>query len=55
MIYAIIVGGLVKNIIQADAKFVEQYYPSAVKITGMAPMPGIGWSYMNGTFTAPTH
>ena len=47
MRYAIISNGKVANIIQATA------WPDGIDITGMEPMPGIGWDYDGTTFTAP--
>lgn len=46
-------GGTVINIIVAEPYFVEAHYPSAVEIDSVDPMPGIGWRYAMGEFTAP--
>lgn len=51
--YALIQNGLVSSVILADAAVVQADFPGAVLIDGMNPTPGVGWSYANGTFTAP--
>lgn len=52
--YAIInAAGLVTNVIVADPEFIAASFPGAVQIDGLSPVPGIGWSWANGAFTAP--
>lgn len=46
-IFAIIREGVVANVLVADA------WPGGVDITNIEPKPGKGWSYTEGTFTAP--
>lgn len=46
--FAVITSGVVSNVIDAPAD-----WPQGVNITALAPKPGIGWTYANGTFTAP--
>ncbi len=51
--YAIHADGVVRNVIVADANFVAIYCPGAVRIDNLTPVPGIGWSYVGGVFSAP--
>jgi hypothetical protein len=56
MQYALIKNNLVENIIEADQAFAQAIAPewdAVVSTEGMTPAPGIGWSYADGTFTAP--
>lgn len=46
--YAIIDGGLVTNMIDAQGE-----WPEGVDVTNLDPRPGIGWSYDGQVFTAP--
>lgn len=52
-VYAVIEGAVVVNIINADDAFVAEYYPAAVRVDVLTPVPAIGWSYVDGTFSAP--
>ena len=52
-IYALVESGHVANVIVADAGFVEQHCPGAVRIDALSNHPGIGWSYSGGEFRAP--
>ena len=56
MQYALIENNLVENVAvgdQAWADSVAANWQAVVDITNMNPQPGIGWSYLNGVFTAP--
>lgn len=50
MKYAIIEGDLIVNVIEADAKFIEDHSLNAVPYTSEA---FIGGSYKDGIFTPP--
>jgi hypothetical protein len=51
--HAVIENGYIVNVVVADQAFMDQWYPGSVDITGMDPMPGIGWSYDGTTFAPP--
>jgi hypothetical protein len=51
--YTIVKSGIVSNIIDASAEFVEIYQPGAVRVDCLSPQPGIGWFYDGTSFTAP--
>jgi hypothetical protein len=56
MTYAVLSpGGIVENIIDADASFIAAAHPGAVSIDGIEPRPGIGWMHWprTNTFSAP--
>ena len=53
MEYAILSASAVVNVIVADANFVAQYHPGAIRIDGLHPLPGIGWSWNGAAFLAP--
>ncbi len=51
--YAVITNGVVTNTIVWDG--VQALAPGlvVVNVTGITPQPYTGWTYANGTFTAP--
>jgi hypothetical protein len=51
--HAVVEDGIVANVVVADQAFMDKWYPGSVDITGMDPMPGIGWAYDGTTFTPP--
>lgn len=51
--YAIIQNGKVSNVLLADDAFIAANYPGSPRIDTLNPVPGIGWLYASGTFTAP--
>lgn len=51
--YAIITQGVVSLVIVADQAFADEHYPGAVRIDLLTPLPGVGWTYSSGAFTAP--
>lgn len=53
MIYAVMNGDVVANVILADKKFVDQNYPGAIDVTDLEVRPSIGWTYIDGVFVAP--
>lgn len=56
MEFALINNSLVENVIEADQAFADSIAPdweAVVNITNANPMPGIGWGYSGGAFTAP--
>lgn len=54
---AIIRSGVVDSVIVADMQFATATFAASdvdlVDVTDTAPMPGIGWAYSSGVFTAP--
>ena len=54
--FAVIKNGLVDNVIVADNKEIAETVSESicVEIEWVPGAPGIGWSYANGTFTAPS-
>ena len=48
-ILALITSGIVSNLVLGR---IEDFL-GALDVTGVLPRPGIGWSYADGTFTAP--
>lgn len=54
--YALIKNGIVENCIIADAEFAAQIALEWDDVVAMATVEtcGIGWTYANGVFTAPT-
>lgn len=53
MIYAVMNGDVVANIILADKKFVDKFYKGAIDITDLEVRPSIGWIYDGTNFNAP--
>jgi hypothetical protein len=56
MRFALIKDNLVVNSIDADQQFADGIsgdWQAVVNTTEMSPPPGIGWTYINGVFTAP--
>jgi len=56
MKYALIKSGVVENIILADAEFISiiaSSWDHCVRLDEIDPCPGMGWTYENGTFSAP--
>lgn len=56
MEYALVNENLVKNIIVADADFVQSIqseWQAVIDITGLNPKPRINWIYQGGEFIAP--
>lgn len=52
-IYAIITNGVVSNCLDSsDPNFITEF-PGAIRVDQLNPVPGIGYTYANGTFTAP--
>jgi hypothetical protein len=51
--HAVVENGFVVNVVVADQAFMDKWYPGSVDITGMDPMPGIGWAYDGTTFKPP--
>lgn len=52
-IYAVIENGAVINTIVATDAFIAEFYPAAVRVDNLSPVPAIGWTYAAGVFTAP--
>ena len=53
MEYAILSGRKVVNVIVADADFVSQHEPGAIRIDNLNPIPGINWTWNGASFAAP--
>lgn len=56
MQYALINNNLVENVAEGDqawADSVASDWQAVVNVSSTNPQPGIGWSYSNGSFTAP--
>lgn len=51
--YAVITNNAVTTCFVGDDAFATAAYPGSVRIDNLNPVPGIGWAYLNGTFTAP--
>lgn len=50
--YAILENNLVKSIVIAEDSYAKQF-TNYVLVTGLDPMPEIGWSYIDGQFAPP--
>lgn len=56
MIFAVIKNGVVINTIVADQAFVDSVssdYGACVRIDQLDPVPGMGWTYVDGVFAPP--
>lgn len=51
MIWAILTGSVITNIIIADEEFVTEYYPA--QAMPLPPNAGIGWRWNGSTFDPP--
>jgi len=51
--YAVIANGTVIACFIGDDTFAESVYPGSIRIDNLNPLPGIGWTYSSGAFTAP--
>ena len=51
--YALIENGMIGNVIDCTEEVAVITFPAAIRIDNLTPVPGIGWTYVDGAFIAP--